>query len=171
MTLIAGASLVSGSPGAAYRLDETAGVLAVIGEGRAPARAQHPAQARLMAERAAVVDAYGTAARLLSEALDQTGAAQEAPSLSPRGGRITSSETAPDGSVKVEVEFPLSPELAARVRDVIRRPSQASGQGEPAPGLSHAEFMARHGIPGPRPITLTQWLDRYRRESRIPEKQ
>ena len=168
MVLMASASSVAGSPGPAYRVDEAAGVLAVMGEGRPPARVEHPAQARLMAERAAVVAAYAAAARLLSQAIEQAGPGQETYSLFLRGGMITRSEIAPDGSVKVEVAIPLGPELAGRVAEVIRRPSGSSRESE---GLSHADFVAQHGIPGPRPVTLSQWLDRYRRGARVPDRQ
>ena len=72
-----------------------------------------------MAERAAIVDAYGTAARLLMEALPKAASGQAEYSVFLRGGRIARSDVAPDGSVKVALEVPLSPELVGEVKDYL----------------------------------------------------
>jgi hypothetical protein len=162
VALISIAGLATASVASPYRLDEVAGVLAVIGEGRPPLKVQHKAQARLMAERAAVLDAYGRAARVLSETIPQTPPEQEGYSGFLRGGRIARSELMPDGSVKVELEIPLSLELVGRVREVMQQPDGVMTDKGETIGLRHADFIARHRVAGPRPITLREWIDRYR---------
>lgn len=147
--------------------DEGAGMLTVIGWGRPPAEARHPAQARLMAERAAIVDAYGAAARLLSEALS----GQEGYSVFLRGGRVKRSDVAPDGSVKVELEIPVSQELAGRVREAMRAGAAVEGREVERAGISHEEFVARHKVRGPRVITLREWIERYRTGAWVPYNQ
>ncbi len=154
-----------------YWWDEGAGMLTVIGWGRPPAEARHPAQARLMAERAAIIDAYGAAARLLSEALPQALSGQEGYSVFLRGGRVKRSDVAPDGSVKVELEIPVSPELAGRVREAMRAGAAVEGREVERAGISHVEFVARHKVRGPRVITLREWIERYRTGAWVPYNQ
>ena len=154
-----------------YRLDEGAGLLTVIGNGRPPAEVQHPAQARLLAERAAITDAYGAAARLLSAAIPQAVSGQEGYSAFFRGGRVKRSDLAPDGSVRVELEIPVSPELAERVREVMRERDVVESQEVERTGISHEEFVARHRVRGPRVITLREWIDRYRTGAWVPYNQ
>ena len=152
----------SASNGHPYRLDAAAGSLTVTGGGRPPAEIEYPAQARLMAERAAVLDAYGRAARLLSEALQPQAAPLEGSAVFLRGGKVTRTTIAPDGSVSVDLEIFLSPELTERVGEALRsRPRVTESERAPA-GISHAEFVARRRVPAPRVITLGEWLDRYR---------
>ncbi len=162
VALISMAMLATASAGSPYRVDEAAGVLAVIGEGRPPLKVQHQAQARLMAERAAVLNAYGMAARLLSEIIPETPPEQEGYSGFLHGGRIARSELMSDGSVKVELEIPLSRELVGRVKEVIRQHDAAASDKGESVGPTRADFIARHRVPGPRPITLREWIHRYR---------
>lgn len=162
------AYLPAASAGGSYWIDERAGKLTVIGTGRAPATAQHPAQARLMAERAAVIDAYGTAARLLSGAIPRTVSGQEGYSVFFRGGRIAQSEVMPDGSVRVHLEIPLSPEVAAEVKGTPPMLDDSRLQEGEKPGISHEEFVARHRVRGPRVITLVEWIERYRTGAWLP---
>lgn len=145
-----------------YRLDEAAGTLTVIGRGRPPTAAQHPAQARLMAERAAIIDAYGTASRLLSEAIPETVSGREAYSVFFRGGKVVQSDLAPDGSVKVQLEIPVSPELVAQVKSAGQSSDAPAGQEGEKEWISHEEFVARHRVRGPRVITSREWIERYR---------
>ena len=161
MTAVCYATPVTASAGERYRFNESAGILSVIGSGRPPAAAQHPIQARLMAERAAIVDAYGAAARLLSEAIPQAVPGQDGYSVFFRGGTIRRSDIAPDGSVKVEIEIPVRPELAGRVREVMRERELPEGRAAERAGISHEDFIARHRVQGPRVITLREWNDRY----------
>jgi hypothetical protein len=151
-----------------YRLDEGAGRLIVFGYGRAPTPVQHPAQARLMAERAAVIDAYGTASRLLSEAIPDTMARPEAPSVFFRGGRVVQSDVRADGSVRVQLEIPLGPDLAAQVKRVEQRESRAGIQDGETEWISRDEFSARHQVRGPRVITSREWIERYRSGAWVP---
>jgi hypothetical protein len=169
--LIFGASPAAAAAEGPYRLDEGAGLLTVIGSGRPPAAVQHPAQARLLAERAAITDAYGAAARLLSAAIPQAVSGQEGYSVFFRGGRVKRSDVAPDGSVRVELEIPVSPELAGRVREVMRERDVVGGQEVERAGISHEEFVARHRVRGPRVITLREWIDRYRAGAWVPYNQ
>jgi hypothetical protein len=150
-----------------YLLDEAAGTLTVTGHGRAPKAAQHPAQARLMAERAAIVDAYGTASRLLSEAIPETVSGPEAHSVFFRGGRVVQSDLAPDGSVSVQLEIPLSPELVAQVKRAVRK-GDARDLGGEEEWISHDEYVARHRVRGPRVITSREWIERYRSGAWVP---
>lgn len=144
-----------------YQLNEGAGTLTVTGSGRPPIAVQHPAQARLLAERAAIVEAYGVAARLLSEAISPGISGGDAYSVFFRGGTVRRSHVASDGSVSVEIELPISSDLAGRVRGVMREREIPGGQAEAEAGISHQEFVARHRIRGPRAITLREWIDRY----------
>lgn len=164
------ATFAPASTGAPYQLDEVAGSLTVTGEGHPPVGMQSPAQARLMAERAAIVDAYGTAAHLLSEALPKAPSGRAEYSVFLRGGRISRSDVAPDGSVKVELEIPLGLELVAGVKEVLlRRDAVASPEGE-AMGISHEESVARRRVHGPRVITRREWIDRYQAGTWVPYK-
>lgn len=149
------------SVGELHQLSEGAGILSVVGSGRPPAAAQHPAQARLLAERAAIVDAYGSAARLLSEAILHAVSGQDGYSIFFHGGTITRSDVASDGSVKVELDIPVRPELAGRVREVIRRRELPEGRAAERAGISREDFVARHRVRGSRVITLREWVDRY----------
>ena len=164
------ATFAPASTGAPYQLDEVAGSLTVTGEGHAPAGVQSPAQARLMAERAAIVDAYGTAARLLSEALPKAASSQAEYSVFLRGGRISRSDVEADGSVKVVLEVPLSPELAGEVREVLRRHDAVASQEGEAMGIRHEESVARRRVHGPRVITRREWIDRYQAGTWVPYK-
>ena len=168
VVLILCANLPTASAGGSYWVDERAGSLTVVGTGRPPATAQHPAQARLMAERAAVVDAYGTAARVLSGAIPQAVSGGEGLSLFFRGGKVVQSDVMPDGSVKVHLEIPLSPELAARVKWAGLTLDESRIQEGEKPGLSHEEFVARHRVRAPRVITLREWVERYRTGVWVP---
>jgi len=169
--LIFGATPAAAAAEEPYRLDEGVGLLTVIGSGRPPAAVQHPAQARLLAERAAITDAYGAAARLLSAAIPQAVSGQEGYSVFFRGGRVKRSDLAPDGSVKVELEIPVSPELAGRVREVIQERDVVGSQEVERAGISHEEFVARHRVRGPRVITLREWVDRCRTGAWVPYNQ
>ncbi len=168
VVLILCACLPTASAGGLYWMDERAGSLTVVGTGRPPAAAQHPAQARLMAERAAIVDAYGFAARLLSEVMPQMRLEQGGYSGFLRGGRVVQSDVMPDGSVKVHLEIPLSSELAARVKGAGPTLNKSPRQESERPGISHEEFVARHRVRGPRVITLREWLERYRTGAWVP---
>jgi hypothetical protein len=161
VTAVCYATPVTASAGEPYRLNESAGILSVVGSGRPPATAQHPVQARLLAERAAIVDAYGAAARLLSEAIPQAVPGQDGYSVFIRGGTIRRSDITPDGSVTVELEIPVRPELAGRVREVMQGSGLPEGRAAERAGISHEDFIARHRVQGPRVITLREWNDRY----------
>ena len=162
IALVSSATLVSASAGPPYRVDETAGVLTVIGVGRPPAQVQHQAQARLLAERAAITNAYGAAASMLSEAMPQAVSEQEGYSVFLRGGRIARSELMPDGSVQVELEIPISRELAATISEIKRGRRAIESQAAERAGIRHQEFVARHSVRGPKAIPLREWIDRYR---------
>ena len=162
VVLVSSATLASASAGDPYRVDETAGVLTVIGVGRPPAQVQHQAQGRLLAERAAIANAYGTAASVLSEAVPQAVSGQEGHSVFLRGGRIARSEFMPDGSVRVELEIPISPEIAPIVQEVMRGRRAVESQEAERAGIRHQEFVARHSVRGPKAIPLREWIDRYR---------
>jgi len=162
IVLIVCAYLPTTSAGGSYWVDERANSLTVVGTGRPPATAQHAAQARLMAERAAVIDAYGTAARVLSGAIPQAVSGGEEHSVFFRGGRVVQSDVMPDGSVKVFLEIPLNPELAARVKGAAPTLDESRRQEDERPGISHEEFVARHRVRGPRVIALREWVERYR---------
>ena len=161
IVLVSSAKIASASAGDPYRLDETAGVLTVIGVGRPPAEVRHQAQGRLLAERAAITNAYGAAASVLSEAIPQAVSSQEGHSVFLRGGRIARSELMPDGSVQVELEIPMSPELTARVKEVMRGGRAIESQAAERAGVGHQEFVARHRVQGPKVITRREWIDRY----------
>lgn len=169
VTVIFCATFAAASAGEPYWLNEGAGIFSVIGNGRPPATVQHPAQARLLAERAAVVDAYAAAARVLSEAISQAVSGQDGHSVFFRGGRVKRSDVAPDGSVKVELEIQVDPELVGRVREAIRRKGLMEGPEAERAGISHEEFVARHRVRGPRVITLREWIDRYQAGAWIPD--
>lgn len=168
VVLIVCAYLPTALAGGSYWVDERANSLTVVGTGRPPATAQHAAQARLMAERAAVIDAYGTATRVLSGAIPQAVSGGEGLSLFFRGGRIVRSDVMPDGSVKVHLEIPLSPELAADVKGAAPMLDESRRQEDEKPGISHEEFVARHRVRGPRVITLREWVERYRTGAWVP---
>lgn len=161
VTAVCYATPATVSAGELYRLNEGAGILSVVGSGRPPAAVQHPAQARLLAERVAIIDAYGAAARLLSEAIPPVISRGDGYSVFFRGGTIRRSDVALDGSVEVELEIPMSPALAGRVREAMRVRGPAEGRAEERSGSSHEEFVERHRIQGPRVITLREWIDRY----------
>jgi hypothetical protein len=148
-------------------LDEHAGTLTVTGHGRPPSAAQHPAQARLMAERAAIVDAYGTASRLLSDAIPETASGLEAHAVFFRGGRVVQSDLAPDGSVTVRLEIPLSPELAAQVKRAVEK-GEPRVREEEREWISHDEYVARHRVRGPRVIRSREWIERYQSGAWVP---
>ena len=162
IVLVLSATLASASAGPPYRVDETAGVLTVIGVGRPHGQVQHQAQARLLAERAAITNAYGAAASVLSEAISQAVSGQEGHSVFLRGGRIARTELMPDGSVQVELEIPIGRELAATIREIMRGRRAIESQVTEGAGLGHQEFVARHSIRGPKAIPLREWIDRYR---------
>jgi hypothetical protein len=122
---------------------------------------QRSAQARLLAERAAIIDAYGAAARLLLEAVPQAVSGEDGYSVFFRGGTVRRSDVASDGSVKVELEIPMSPELAGRVREVMRGRELLEGRAKERVGSSHEQFVARHSVKGPRVITHREWVNRY----------
>jgi hypothetical protein len=168
VTAVCSATSATASVGELYRFNEGAGILSVIGSGRPPAAAQHPAQTRLLAERAAIVDAYGMAVRLLSEAIPHAIPGQDGYSVFFRGGTVRRSDVASDGSVKVELEIPVSPELAGRVREVMRRRELLEGRAEERVGSSHEQFVARHSVKGPRVITHREWINRYQTGSWTP---
>lgn len=149
------------SVGEVYWLNEGAGMLSVIGSGRPPAAAQRLAQARLLAERAAIIDAYRAVARLLSEAIPQAVSGQDGYSVFFRGGTVRWSDVAPDGSVRVELEIPVSPELAGRVRKVMRGRELLEGRAVERVESSHEQFWASHGVSHPQVITLREWINRY----------
>lgn len=171
VALILCMTLGPASAGEPYRLDEGAGTLTVIGSGQPPATVEDPAQARLLAERAAIIDAYGKAARLLSEAIPQVGSGVEGYSVFFRGGRVTRTDVASDGSVNVELEIPVNPELAGRVREVMRRRESVEIERVERPGISREEYVARHRVRGPRVITLREWIDRCRTGTWVPYNQ
>jgi hypothetical protein len=171
IVLVSSAKIAPASAGDPYRLDETAGVLTVIGVGRPPAQVQHQAQARLLAERAAITNAYGTAASVLSEAIPQAVSEQEGYSVFLRGGRIARSDLMPDGSVRVELQIPISPELTALVKEVMRGRRAVESQAAERAGIVHQEFVARHSIRGPKAIPLQEWIDRYRIGTWTPRNQ
>lgn len=156
------------SAGELYRLNESTGMLTVIGRGRPPIAVQHPAQVRLLAERAAIVDAYGTATRLLAEAIPQAVSGQDDYSVFLRGGIVKRSEVASDGSVKVELEIPMSPGLAGRVKEVMRGRELLGGQVAEKAGISHEQFVTRHRVQGPRIITRREWIERYQAGAWMP---
>jgi len=168
IVLVICAYLPTASAGGSSWVDERSGSLTVVGIGRPPVTAQHPAQARLMAERAAIVDAYAIAARVLSGAIPQAVSGGEEHSVFFRGGRVVQSDVMPDGSVKVFLEIPLNPELAARVKGAAPTLDESRRQEGARPGISHEEFVARHRIRGPRVITLREWLERHRTGTWVP---
>lgn len=159
---------ITASAGELYWLNEDVGSLTVIGRGRPPVVVQHPAQARLLAERAAIVDAYGAAARLLAEAIPQAVSGQVDYSVFLRGDTVRRSEVASDGSVKVELEIPVSPALAGRVREVMRGRELLEGQAAERAGVSYEQFVAHHRVKGPRVITHQEWIERYRTGAWMP---
>jgi hypothetical protein len=162
VTAVYGATPAMALAGERYRFNDGDGILSVIGSGRPSAAAQHPAQARLMAERAAIVDAYGAAARLLSEAIPQAATGQDGYSVFFRGGTIGRSDIASDGSVKVELEIPVRPELAGSVREIMQERERLEGPAaEEGAGMSRQDFVTRHRVQGPRAITRREWNDRY----------
>lgn len=156
------------SAGELYWLNESTGMLIVIGKGHPPIAVQHPAQVRLLAERAAIVDAYGTAARLLAEAIPQAVSGQDDYSVFLRGDTVRRSEVASDGSVKVELEIPVSSALAGRVREVMRGRELLEGQAAERAGVSYEQFVAHHRVKGPRVITHREWIERYRTGAWMP---
>ena len=168
VVLIVCAYLPTASAGGSFSVDERANSLTVVGTGRPPPTAQHAAQARLMAERAAIVDAYGIAARLLSDVMPQMRLEQGGYSGFLRGGRVVQSDVMPDGSVKVHLEIPLSQELAAEVKGAAPMLDESRRQEDEKPGISHEEFVARHRVRGPRVITLREWVERYRTGAWVP---
>ena len=168
VVLIICASLPTALAGGSYWVDERANSLTVVGTGRPPATAQHAAQGRLMAERAAIVDAYGIAARLLSEVMPQMRLEQGGYSGFLRGGRVVQSDTMPDGSVNVHLEIPLSAELVPRVKGAAPTLDETLSQEDEKPGISHEEFVARHTVRGPRIITQPEWIERYRTGAWVP---
>ncbi|MDE2179882.1 MAG: hypothetical protein KGJ40_03420 [candidate division NC10 bacterium] len=169
VVVIAYATCPAASAGGVYWLNEGAGVLSVIGSGRPPVAVQHQAQARLLAERAAIVDAYGAVARLLSEAVLQAVTGAEGYSIFLRGGQIARSEFMPDGSVRVELEIPISPKLIRSVRGVMRGKGPMADRETERAGLSHDEFVTRHSISRPRVITQREWTDRYQTRAWVPD--
>lgn len=80
--------------------------IVAIGIGRPPARASSPAQARIMAERAAFLQALREAAKQSGRSAppDYTGPIQVGATV--KGFRITRITSHPDGSVEVEVTVP-----------------------------------------------------------------
>ena len=152
-------------------MDEAASVLTVIGVGRPPAQVQQQAQGRLLAERAAITNAYGTAASVLSEAIPQAVSGQQGHSVFLRGGRIARNELMPDGSVQVELEIPISPELTARIKEVMQGRRAIESQAAERAGIGHQEFVARHSVRGPKVISLREWIDRYRIGAWTPRNQ
>jgi hypothetical protein len=168
VTAVCSATPTTASVGELYRFNEGAGILSVIGGGRPPAAVQRPAQARLLAERAAIIDAYGAAARLLSEAIPQAVSGENSYSVFFRGGTVKQSDVASDGSVKVELEIPVSPELAGRVRDVLRERELLESRAEERVGSSYEQFVTRHRVRWPRSITHREWINRYQSGSWIP---
>lgn len=171
VTAICCATSTTASAGELYRLDEDTGILTVIGSGRPPLAVQHPAQTRLLAERAAIVDAYGAAARLLAEAIPQAVSGQDEYSVFFRGGTVGQSEVASDGSVKVEIEIPIGPKLVDKVREAIRRMEGVERHEVGRTGTSHEDFVARHRVQGPRIITQREWIERYRTGAWMPYNQ
>jgi len=161
VALVSSAALSFAATEPVYRLDEAAGVLTVISVGRPPAEVRNQAQARLMAERAAIVEAYGAAARVLSGLMSPMRLEQQGYSGFLRGGRIARSEHMPDGSVKVELEITLNPELMDRFKEVMQQRETVESSIPETAGLGHSDFVARHRIAGPRPITTREWLERY----------
>lgn len=159
---------ITASAGELYWLNEDVGSFTVIGRGRPPIAVQHPAQVRLLAERAAIVDAYGVAARLLAEAIPQAVSGQDNDSVFLRGGTVKRSEVASDGSVKVELEIPMSPELAGRVKEIIRGRELLGGQVAEKAGISYEQFVIRHRVQGPRIITRREWIERYQAGAWMP---
>lgn len=153
------AGALSGEP---YRLNEGSGILSIIGNGRPPATVQSTAQARLLAERAAIVDAYGAAVRLLSETIPMAVSGQGEYSVSFRGGTIRRSDVASDGTVRVELELPIQPEIAGTIREVMRGWEVPKTPAIERAGIGHEDFVAIHRVQGPRRITLREWNDRYR---------
>lgn len=173
VTIIAVAAICYASPPAAsaegrYGLNEGAGILSVIGSGRPPVAVQRSAQARLLAERAAIIDAYGAAARLLSGAIPQAVSGEDGYSAFFRGGTVRQSDVASDGSVKVELEIPVSPELAGILREIMRRMELPESREGERVGSSHEQFVARHSVKGPRVITHREWTNRYQSGSWTP---
>lgn len=161
VTAVCSAAPAAASVGELYRFNEGAGFLSIIGSGRPPATAQSSAQARLLAERAAIVDAYGAAARLLSEAIPHAVSGQSGYSVFFRGGTIRQSDVASDGSVRVELELPIPPEMVGRVREVIRVREPSETHAKERAGMSHEDFVALHQVQGPQRITLLEWIERY----------
>jgi hypothetical protein len=101
--------------GTRYRVDERARRVTVTGIGWPPWAISDPVQARLMAERAVIVDAYGVAGRLLGPALSGMAQQTGASTTFLRGGRVTRIDAARDGSVEVELEVPIDTHLAERL--------------------------------------------------------
>lgn len=166
-TIIAASAICYAAPAGAsaqrlYWLDEGAGIVTVVGRGRPPAAVEHPAQARLLAERAAIGDAYSIAARLLSEAIPQAVPGQEGYSVFVRGGTVGRSNVASDGSVTVELQIPVHPELAGRVRKVMQGMELLERGADERAESSREQFLARHCVKGPRAITRREWINRYR---------
>jgi len=108
---------------------------------------------------------------LLSAAIPQAVSGLEGYSVFFRGGRVKRSDLAPDGSVRVELEIPVGPELAGRVGEVMRERGIVGSQELEKAGISHEEFVAGHRVRGPRVITLREWIDRYQAGAWVPYKQ
>lgn len=168
VTIIWYATSATAQAGELYGLNEGTGTLSVIGTGRLPVEVRHPAQARLLAERAAIVDAYGTAARLLAKAIPQAAAEPNDYSVFFRGGIVRRSAVASDGSVTVELEIPMRPELIGNVREIMQDEERLEGRVAERVGIGHAQFVARHRVKGPRVITHREWTERYRTGTWMP---
>ena len=111
-------------------VSEAAGALIKAkGEGFAPARIQRPNQARLLARRAAIVDAYRNLLRALNDAsghIPSVRAYIEEDGFI-RGAQILDEVTYPDGKVEVEVGLAVDLKGFRRLsRGTISRPPNGS---------------------------------------------
>lgn len=101
------------------------------GRGRAPKRAGSDAQLRLMARRAAVVEAYKNAAKTLGQARSTVAAGTGSETVSGfiRGVELTETRYYRDGDVEVDVEFMVPAPPAAMTPSGAPCAEPGSGEG------------------------------------------
>lgn len=127
LSLSAGIDLVAQTPDAPRAAAPTpgaAGLLVATGRGRQPWRSANKAQARLMAKRAAMVEAYKNMAGMLgmSDSQPKEGTGTERVKGFIRGARLKEARYYANGDVEVDIEMDSpagslregSPESAAR---------------------------------------------------------
>jgi hypothetical protein len=93
-------------PAAAQAPSHDTGPIVASGIGRPPAEAASPAQARAMAERAALLNAIREAARLAGRSVPESFTGPVRVGATIEGFRITRITSLPDGTVEIEVTVP-----------------------------------------------------------------